>query len=646
MAQHEDVDHSRERIMRAPESNGSIPIIALLSSALLAAGCGSSATTATSPTTLTRCSVTLNGTGSVPAQGGAGTVNVSAARECAWSASTEGPWLSIRSGGRGQGDGAVEFAAAPNPDPAVRRGAVVLNERRIEVTQAPGECSFTLAESAVAVAQSGGTARVDLRASSALCPWTAAADVDWIVVRTGNGSGTAQVPFDVLPLAGAPRTGTIRVAGLDFRVMQAEGCAYSITPSTHAAGPSGGSGTISLTTTAGCPWTAASSVPWLAISPLTGTGPATLTFSVEAAGAPRSGAATIAGQTFTVSQGTGTGTPGCSFLVEPLTHAVPSAGGPVTVRVASADTCHWSASSTVPWVTVNGRASFTGSDSVSLTVATSTARRTGTVLVAGQTVTIEQAPGCSYSLSATSLSVPATGGPHTVDVAAGSGCAWTAVSQASWLTIVSASSGSGNGSVAFVAAPLTGGPRTGTMTIAGQTFTVTQTAASCAFAIAPEQQQVGAGGGTVAVQVSSDAGCAWTVAPGASWISVTPAGGTGTGTVQVTVASNPGPARSGGVTIAGRELTVHQAAAGCTVEVRPAEVERNWREWSVRIEVQTPAGCQWSAGSNVEWVTITSAASGAGTGAVDLLIATNDGPERTGTVTIGGRVVTVLQRRH
>ena len=94
------------------------------------ASCGSSTKTSTSPSSLTRCGVTLTGNASVPAQGGNGTVSVAAERECSWAASTEGQWLTIRSGSTGQGNGTVEFTAARNPDPVARRGAVILNDER------------------------------------------------------------------------------------------------------------------------------------------------------------------------------------------------------------------------------------------------------------------------------------------------------------------------------------------------------------------------------------------------------------------------------------------------------------------------------------------------------------------------------------
>jgi ABC-type histidine transport system ATPase subunit len=58
------------------------------------------------------------------------------------------------------------------------------------------------------------------------------------------------------------------------------------------------------------------------------------------------------------------------------------------------------------------------------------------------------------------------------------GCSWTAVSSASWITISSGASGSGNGTVLYtVAANTLRDPRTGTLTVGGQTLSVTQDAA-------------------------------------------------------------------------------------------------------------------------------------------------------------------------
>jgi hypothetical protein len=83
--------------------------------------------------------------------------------------------------------------------------------------------------------------------------------------------------------------------------------------------------------------------------------------------------------------------------------------------------------------------------------------------------------GCTYSISPLSQSFSSSGGTGSVSVTTQSGCSWNATSNASWITIISGNSGSGNGTVLYSAAANTGSSsRTGTMTIAGQTFTVTQ----------------------------------------------------------------------------------------------------------------------------------------------------------------------------
>lgn len=93
------------------------------------------------------------------------------------------------------------------------------------------------------------------------------------------------------------------------------------------------------------------------------------------------------------------------------------------------------------------------------------------------TATFSAAPVCAYSLSPVSKTFTASGGKSSVNVTASSaGCKWTAASQASWITLTSGSSGTGSKIVKYsVARNKAGRTRTGTMAIAGQTFTVIQT---------------------------------------------------------------------------------------------------------------------------------------------------------------------------
>ena len=79
------------------------------------------------------------------------------------------------------------------------------------------------------------------------------------------------------------------------------------------------------------------------------------------------------------------------------------------------------------------------------------------------------------SISPSSVSVDEDGGSGSVSVSTGSGCSWTASSNDGWIAVTSGSSGSGSGSVGYRVNENKGKKaRTGTVTIAGRTFTVSQ----------------------------------------------------------------------------------------------------------------------------------------------------------------------------
>lgn len=82
---------------------------------------------------------------------------------------------------------------------------------------------------------------------------------------------------------------------------------------------------------------------------------------------------------------------------------------------------------------------------------------------------------CKPVISPAGVTVPAAGGAGAVDVMTGASCAWTAKSNVPWVVIKSGASGSGNKTVGYtVAANPYAVPRTGTLTVAGRTHTVTQ----------------------------------------------------------------------------------------------------------------------------------------------------------------------------
>jgi hypothetical protein len=85
-------------------------------------------------------------------------------------------------------------------------------------------------------------------------------------------------------------------------------------------------------------------------------------------------------------------------------------------------------------------------------------------------------PACFYRLSSTNVSYGVIGGSGEVEMVASSYCDWSASSDSAWLVITSATNGTGSQILTYSVAAnsSTAIPRMGTLTIAGQTFTVTQ----------------------------------------------------------------------------------------------------------------------------------------------------------------------------
>ncbi|MFL6254523.1 MAG: FG-GAP-like repeat-containing protein, partial [Pyrinomonadaceae bacterium] len=80
-------------------------------------------------------------------------------------------------------------------------------------------------------------------------------------------------------------------------------CAWTLAPPTQSFGATGGSGSVTVNTLHGCPWTAASNSDWITInSGTSGTDTGAVTYTVAPTSAPRGGRLNIAGQNFPVYQ--------------------------------------------------------------------------------------------------------------------------------------------------------------------------------------------------------------------------------------------------------------------------------------------------------------------------------------------------------
>jgi uncharacterized protein (TIGR03437 family) len=141
------------------------------------------------------------------------------------------------------------------------------------------------------------------------------------------------------------------------------------------------------------------------------------------------------------------------------------ASGPVTLSASSATTDG------------SGRAQVTVTAGSSAGAATVTAATDS--LSAAFNLTVTAVTACNYFVNPLSESVAAAGGSVLLLVSTAPACAWTVVSNSSWISVSGSASITGSGAAEFtVSANTSTASRTGSLTIAGQTLTVTQAAGS------------------------------------------------------------------------------------------------------------------------------------------------------------------------
>ena len=357
----------------------------------------------------------------------------------------------------------------------------------------------------------------------------------------------------------------------------------------------------------------------------------------------RTGTLTIAGQRFSVTQ------PGitCTFTFSATSGSVPAWRHRLDGRDVAGRVCVDGREQQHVLAGVTSGGSGTGNGSVTFTAAANTTAqaRTGTLDVAGQPFTVTQAgAACDVTLAPTSRTVAAAGGASSTSVNATTGCAWTATSNTGWLTVTGGASGNGNGTVSFSAAANTSAQgRAGSLTIGGDTLTVNQDGAPCSFTVSPTAPSMSVAGGSLAITVTAGAGCSWTSSSTAAWVVATNSGGSGSGSAEFTVAANmTSSARSAALSIAGRIITVTQAANTCSYTLSPGSSSIGGEGGTGTITVSTGSGCPWAVTNMPAWISVSG--TGPSSGSVTYTVQPNTtGINRLALLLIGPQAFVVSQ---
>ena len=320
--------------------------------------------------------------------------------------------MSIASGASGNGNGTVEVVVAANVSTSERTGTLTIAGQTVAVRVAGlaiGPCTFDISPASATIDHDSGTGSFTVSGPEG-CAWSAQSRVAWLTITSGDhGSSTGSVAYAV-DRNGTPdsRTGAIAVADRTFIVTQSgepPTCEYSVAPVTVSACMSVSDElTATITAANGCSWTAAAGASWISVRNQSGSGAATVSFSLsDNWDAPRNSVLMIRWPTPTAGQNIQVAQAGCRYAVSVSSIAVDAAGGgrsfdvyqqsePLECGGPLQDACVWTAQSSADWITISSPKTQRGDQRVSLIVAPNLAptSRVGVVSVKDKTVAITQ----------------------------------------------------------------------------------------------------------------------------------------------------------------------------------------------------------------------------------------------------------------
>ena len=384
---------------------------------LIVFGAGVASCDKSSPTepTPAPCSYTLSSSSlTFGASGGTGSVNVTTASHCTWTAISDRGWMSITSGSNGTGTGVVSVSLTPNPSEAARTGTLAIAGQSVAVREEGlGACTIELSPSSASFNKDAANGSFVV-AAPAHCQWSATSNSAWLGVTSGSagtGNGTVAYSVDRNRDVNA-RTGTIALGARMFTVNQAgdppapQACEYSVTPIEFSPCMSVPYNlTATITTQQGCTWTAAPGASWISVTGgQSGNGPGVISFAVsDNWDAPRQGVVMVRWPSVTAGQNLQVAQAGCYYAVSTTAISVAAAGGtgqfnviqqsdPYTCGGPTQNACRWTAQSDVPWITVTTTMPQAGDNPVAFTVAAnpSATARMGRITVRDKVVQITQ----------------------------------------------------------------------------------------------------------------------------------------------------------------------------------------------------------------------------------------------------------------
>lgn len=245
------------------------------------------------------------------------TIQVTTQQGCAWTATSNAPWLQIGNTQNYTGSQMVSYTIYQNTSQAVRVGTITVGDaytqQTFTVTQAAQSCVYYVTPATASIPVQGGAASFQVTTG---CSWSASPGVSWIAISAPIGTVLANGAVSYTAAANScmgSRTGviTVNTAGAapsnpTFTVTEAGSPNnLSFSPVSDSYSTAATVARVMVTTGTNCPWSVFSDASWLVITSGSGSGngPGAVSYSItQNLGPQRMGHITAGTQVYTVTQ--------------------------------------------------------------------------------------------------------------------------------------------------------------------------------------------------------------------------------------------------------------------------------------------------------------------------------------------------------
>ncbi|GEM_PF-1102172 len=221
-------------------------------------------------------------------------------------------------------------------------------------------CVFNLSSNSATIDSAQQSVTINLT-NTANCPWTSSSNCNFVSVAPLSGSGNTSISIAIAEnIDTTSRTCTITIADKTFTITQGGkiapvNCAFSLSSNNASIDSNQQSVNVNLTNSASCTWTSFANCNFVSVSPSSGSGNANISIAVEENldTVSRTCTVTIAGKTFTISQGGKIPPVICVFEISTDSILVDSNQQIVSVQLNNAANCSWGVFSTCNFIALN-----------------------------------------------------------------------------------------------------------------------------------------------------------------------------------------------------------------------------------------------------------------------------------------------------